>query len=45
MGFTTGNLPAGLQFLGRMYAEPTLIKLVYAYEQGTKHRVPPIIKN
>lgn len=44
MGFTTGNLPAGLQFLGRMYAEPTLIKLVYSYEQGTKHRVPPTIK-
>ena len=41
MGFTTGNLPAGLQFLGRMYDEPTLIKLVYSYEQGTKHRVPP----
>jgi Asp-tRNA(Asn)/Glu-tRNA(Gln) amidotransferase A subunit family amidase len=44
MGFTTGNLPAGLQFLGRMYAEPTLIKLVYSYEQGTKHRVPPTLK-
>lgn len=44
MGFTTGNLPAGLQFLGRMYAEPTLIKLVYAYEQGTKHRVPPTLQ-
>ena len=41
MGFTKGNLPAGIQFLGRMYAEPTLIKLAYAYEQGTKHRVPP----
>ncbi len=41
MGFTKGNLPAGLQFLGRMYAEPTLIKLCYAYEQGTKHRRPP----
>ena len=44
MGFTTGNLPAGLQFLSRMYAEPTLIKLAYSYEQGTKHRVPPILK-
>ncbi|WP_428665963.1 amidase [Runella sp.] len=44
MGFTSGNLPAGLQFLGRMYAEPTLIKLVYSYEQGTKHRVPPTLK-
>ena len=41
MGYTSGNLPAGLQFLGRMYAEPTLIKLSYSYEQGTKHRKPP----
>lgn len=41
MGFSTGNLPAGLQFLGRMYDEPTLIKLAYAYEQGTQHRKPP----
>ncbi len=41
MGFTTGNLPSGLQFLGRMYDEPTLIKLTYAYEQGTKHRKSP----
>lgn len=38
MGFVTGNLPAGLQFLGRMYAEPTLIRLTYAYEQATQHR-------
>ncbi len=44
MGFTEGNLPAGIQFLGRMYAEPTLIKLAYSYEQGTKHRVPPLLK-
>jgi amidase len=43
MGFTKGNLPAGLQFLGRMYDEATLIKLVYSYEQGTKHRSPPKI--
>lgn len=41
MGFSSGNLPAGLQFLGRMYAEPTLIKLSYAYEQGTLHRKTP----
>ncbi|WP_116108784.1 amidase [Lewinella sp. IMCC34191] len=41
MGFTAEGLPAGLQFLGRMYAEPTLIKLTYAYEQGTGHRKPP----
>ncbi len=43
MGFVSGNLPAGLQFLGRMFAEGTLIKLTYAYEQGTKHRKPPAL--
>ena len=41
MGFTSENLPAGLQFLGRMFDEPTLIKLAYGYEQGTGHRKPP----
>ncbi|WP_228852919.1 amidase [Aegicerativicinus sediminis] len=41
MGFTTNNLPAGIQFLGRMYDEGVLIKLAYGYEQGTKHRKPP----
>jgi len=41
MGFTKGNLPAGLQFLGKMYSEPMLIKLAYSYEQGTKHRKMP----
>ncbi|WP_161888536.1 amidase family protein [Pontibacter russatus] len=41
MGYTYENLPAGLQFLGRMFGEPTLIRLTYAYEQGTKHRRPP----
>lgn len=43
MGFTSGNLPAGLQFLGRMWSEPTLIQLVYSYEQGTLHRKPPAL--
>ena len=41
MGYTDKNLPVGLQFLGRMFDEATLIKLTYAYEQGTKHRKPP----
>ncbi|NNF36028.1 MAG: amidase [Saprospiraceae bacterium] len=44
MGFTEGNLPAGIQFLGRMYSEPTLIKMAYAYEQATMHRKPPVLK-
>jgi Asp-tRNA(Asn)/Glu-tRNA(Gln) amidotransferase A subunit family amidase len=42
MGFTNGNtLPAGLQFLGAAWAEPTLIRLAYAYEKATLHRRPP----
>ncbi len=44
MGFTSKNLPAGIQFLGRMYDEPVLIGLTYAYEQGTKHRIAPNLK-
>ncbi len=41
MGFVTGNLPAGLQFLGRMFDEPTLITYSYAYEQNSRHRKAP----
>ncbi|MEM1357549.1 MAG: amidase family protein [Bacteroidota bacterium] len=41
MGYVSSGLPAGLQFLGRMFDEPTLIRLCYAYEQGTLHRRPP----
>ena len=41
MGFTSNGLPGGLQFLGRMYSEPTLIQISYAYEQATLHRKPP----
>ncbi len=44
MGFTSEGLPAGLQFLGRMFSEPTLIRLSYSYEQGTKHRKAPTFK-
>ncbi|GMQ30177.1 amidase [Algoriphagus confluentis] len=43
MGFTAKGLPAGLQFLGKMWSEPTLIRLTYAYEQGTLHRKPPAL--
>ena len=41
MGFTYGSLPAGLTFVGRLFAEPDLIKFGYAYEQGTRHRRAP----
>jgi Asp-tRNA(Asn)/Glu-tRNA(Gln) amidotransferase A subunit family amidase len=36
-----GALPAGLQFLGRAWSEPTLLRLAHAYEQTTRHRRPP----
>ncbi len=47
MGYTRGSddepehLPAGLTFIGRLFAEPDLIRYVYAYEQATRHRRPP----
>ena len=41
MGYTRGQLPAGLQFLGRAWSEPTLIGLAYSYESATSHRRAP----
>jgi Asp-tRNA(Asn)/Glu-tRNA(Gln) amidotransferase A subunit family amidase len=47
MGYTRGVLPAGLQLLARPFAEGTLFRLGYAFEQATRHRhappsVPPL---
>ena len=41
MGFTYGDLPAGLQLLARRYDEGLLFRYAYAYEQATGHRRPP----
>ncbi len=41
MGYSRGNLPVGLQLLGRPYSEGLLISLAYAYEQATQHRKSP----
>lgn len=41
MGYTRGRLPAGLQFVGDAYSEALLIKLAFAFEQLTRHRVAP----
>ena len=43
MGFTHGDLPAGMTFLGRAFAEGRLIGLAYSYEQATHHRRPPAL--
>jgi hypothetical protein len=40
MGFVSGLL-LGLCFSGAAWAEPTLLRLAYAYEQSTQHRKPP----
>jgi amidase len=40
MGFYRG-LPVGLSFFGRAWSEPALIRIAFAYEQATRHRIPP----
>jgi Asp-tRNA(Asn)/Glu-tRNA(Gln) amidotransferase A subunit family amidase len=42
-GFTSDGLPVGLEFLARPYAESTLFRFGYAYEQATHHRKPPAL--
>jgi aspartyl-tRNA(Asn)/glutamyl-tRNA(Gln) amidotransferase subunit A len=33
-GFTSGNLPLGLQFIGAAYDEAGILRLAHAYEQS-----------
>ncbi len=40
-GFTTEDLPVGIEFLGRPFTEGLLLRLAYGYEQGTQWRKPP----
>jgi amidase len=35
------GMPVGISFFGRAYSESVLLKLAFAYEQGTRHRKPP----
>ncbi len=47
-GFSTPTLdapigvPVGIEFLGRAWAEPELIKLAFGFEQATHLRKPPV---
>jgi amidase len=36
-----GNEPQGLSFFGPAWSEPALLSYAYAYEQGTRLRLPP----
>jgi amidase len=38
------ELPVGMSFLGKAYAEPTLIGIGYAYEQASHNRIVPRFK-
>ena len=40
-GFADDGMPVGVEFLGRAFAEPTLLTLAFAFEQATHHRRPP----
>ncbi|MSR36158.1 MAG: amidase [Gemmatimonadetes bacterium] len=40
-GFVSAGLPIAVEFSGKPFSEPTLIKLAYAYEQRTHHRRTP----
>ena len=40
-GFTQEGLPIALEFLGRPYSEPILIRLASGYEHSTQHRKTP----
>lgn len=43
MGVSHGSLPAGLQILGRPWAEGALFRIAYAYEQATHRRRSPAL--
>jgi Asp-tRNA(Asn)/Glu-tRNA(Gln) amidotransferase A subunit family amidase len=36
------GVPVGIEFLGRAWAEPELIKLAFGFEQATQLRKPPV---
>src|SRR5439155_9476991 len=40
-GVDAQGLPIAIEFLGRPFSEPTLIRLAYAYEQASHRRVAP----
>jgi amidase len=43
-GYDDDGLPLGITFTARAFEEPKLIAIAYAFEQATRHRVPPVLK-
>lgn len=41
MGYTAEGVPLSVEFLGRPFSEPTLIRLASGFEAQTKHRTAP----
>jgi amidase len=41
VGPVAAKLPLGIDFLGRPFSEPILLKIASAYEAATRHRKPP----
>ncbi|MET0986319.1 MAG: amidase [Steroidobacteraceae bacterium] len=41
VGPMKAKLPVGVDFVGRPFTEPMLLKIAAAYEAATKHRIPP----
>jgi aspartyl-tRNA(Asn)/glutamyl-tRNA(Gln) amidotransferase subunit A len=43
-GFTSNNLPVGLQLIGKHFDEESILRVAYAYEQNTEwHKRKPIL--
>ncbi len=43
-GFTSNNLPVGIQFIGKHFDEESILKIAYVYEQSTDwHRRKPVL--
>lgn len=40
-GVDAHGLPIAIEFLGRPFSEPTLLRMAYAYEQASRRRVAP----